>query len=424
MTLLFSLLPAAAAADRVLTLDQVLRLARERNRTLQAAAEELAAARAAADRALAPLLPQASAQARIFRNDPEIRFMLPAGFLPGGRTEVVISPTTQIDATLTATLPLLVPSAYGGVRAARAQERAEVSRLRAAGNDVAFAVARAFFAVAGAEEVLVAREHAVKVTEEALRTTGVRRAAGVARAVDVTRAELQAVRARQALREAGDAVAAARRALGTALALGEPVRAEAPPTVRWSPPAEADLVREAIAARPDVAAAREQVGAAERALSAARWRLAPNLLAFANLRGFNNPGFAPVNYAWAAGVLLDVPLIEPGRYTDLRATEARLRQAQVRLAQITDGVADEVRNARDALGTSHARLESAERAVALARTALDLVRIQREAGIATQLEEIDAQDRLVTSQIALAQARFELALADLALKRSAGRPVQ
>ena len=65
-------------------------------------------------------------------------------------------------------------------------------------------------------------------------------------------------------------------------------------------------------------------------------------------------------------------------------------------------------------------LNTALQAVDLSRQTLELVRSQYEVGTATQLDLLTAQDSLVTADVAVAQARFDLALAALSLQRSAG----
>jgi outer membrane protein TolC len=58
--------------------------------------------------------------------------------------------------------------------------------------------------------------------------------------------------------------------------------------------------------------------------------------------------------------------------------------------------------------------------VSLAQETLDLVRSQYEAGTVTQVDLLQAQDNLVAAQEALAQSHFDVAVADLTLRRAAG----
>src|SRR5262249_45885009 len=79
--------------------------------------------------------------------------------------------------------------------------------------------------------------------------------------------------------------------------------------------------------------------------------------------------------------------------------------------------ADEVANANDTLATKRRAVEAASRAVELANESLRLVRAQYEAGTAKQLDVLQAQDSVVVAEVGLAQAHFEVSLADVQLRR-------
>jgi outer membrane protein TolC len=83
-------------------------------------------------------------------------------------------------------------------------------------------------------------------------------------------------------------------------------------------------------------------------------------------------------------------------------------------------VSDEVANAHGSLATKRKGVGAAQHAVELARETLRLIRAQYEAGAAKQLDVLQAQDVLVSAEVGLAQAHFDVALADLQLKRAAG----
>jgi outer membrane protein TolC len=51
---------------------------------------------------------------------------------------------------------------------------------------------------------------------------------------------------------------------------------------------------------------------------------------------------------------------------------------------------------------------------------LDLVRTQYEAGIAAQVDLLQAQDGLILAKEDLARAHYEMAMTDLALRRASG----
>jgi outer membrane protein TolC len=58
--------------------------------------------------------------------------------------------------------------------------------------------------------------------------------------------------------------------------------------------------------------------------------------------------------------------------------------------------------------------------VSLATETLALVRVQRDAGTATQLDLLVAQDTLINSEVNVARARFDLGLTAVQLRRATG----
>jgi outer membrane protein TolC len=83
-------------------------------------------------------------------------------------------------------------------------------------------------------------------------------------------------------------------------------------------------------------------------------------------------------------------------------------------------VVGEGQNAHSAGTTKPPAHDAAERSVVLSQETLGLMRVQHNAGTATQLDLLQAQDALVSAEVSLAQAHFDLALADLALQRAVG----
>ena len=181
------------------------------------------------------------------------------------------------------------------------------------------------------------------------------------------------------------------------------------------------LVGQARTSRPELAAARETIAAADASVRASLWRWSPTLSAFGNLRGQNYTGFSGDKYAWGVGLQLDWLVYDGGvRDAQRHIAEAQAREAEARLELLADTVSDEVANARGSVDTKRKAVGAAQRAVELARETLRLIRAQYEAGTAKQLDVLQAQDVLVGAEVALAQSHFDVALADLQLRRAAG----
>lgn len=445
---------APALAQRALTLDEALALAREHNRELRASRARIEQSATGVEQALAALLPRVAVQGRYTHNYKTVSLdlgqQLAAGVL--GLAEAIRSTSEneaevgaidsferallatasqpielikgeQLTAALNVDLPIVVPSAYPGLAAARLTHAASVESLAATEADVLLAVARAYYAAAGADELLVARANAEAIATQSLEHAKVRARAGAATEVEVSRAEVAAVRAGQAVAEAGDAQARAYRALATLLGTREAftaagLQAQAGPA---EPPDEATLVEGALRLRPELASYQHQLEAAASTARSSAWRWAPTLSAFGTVQGFNYQGFSGDYYSWAVGLQLDWTVYDGGvRDAQRRRAWAQHRELAARLELLRDTVTDGVVEARRALGTRRRALEAALRAAALSRETLRLVRAQYEAGAAMQLELLQAQDSLVSADVAVAQERFALALADLQLRREAG----
>jgi outer membrane protein TolC len=445
-----------ARAERPLTLDEALALARRNNYDLRQAKERLAQSAVGIEQAWAPLLPTVGMQAKYTRNWREVVFdassfasqITPAltglaqatiasgvanaaplnAYIQGvesapmmAANPIIIQQLNQLDFAASATVPLAVPYAYEGLKAAKRNYASAEATYKVTEASVLVGTAQAFFAAAGAEELVTARTHGIEVAQKTLDNARARLEAGVVNRVEVMRAELALVRAQQALREANDIRAQTYRSLTTLVQLKEPFKVVPPGRVDVTTPPVDELARNALQLRPEYTAYQRGIEAAHAQKNAAAWRWAPSLSAFGLLRFFNYPGFAGDNYAWNVGLQLDWAIYEGGLRDAARHQAAAIeRENRLRLDQARDVLTDELYNARRALETRQAALLTAERSVELSRSTLDLVRVQYEAGTATQLDLLQAQDALIGTEVGLAQARFDLLLADLTLRRSAG----
>jgi outer membrane protein len=142
---------------------------------------------------------------------------------------------------------------------------------------------------------------------------------------------------------------------------------------------------------------------------------------FGRFAAGNYTGFSGKEYSVAVGVEADWLLYDAGQRDAARHTaEAQQRQAELQLAQLHDTINDDIDKASRELKTKRDALRTAEKAVALSQETLGLVRAQHDAGTATQLDLLTAQDNLAGAEAAVAQARFDLALGQLQLERNAG----
>jgi outer membrane protein TolC len=416
---------ATVAAERELTLDDALALAKKRNKSLVAERAKVAQAQTSLSSAWARLLPTIAAQGRYTRNNVEFIFPAapiidPVTMMQTGMTApLIIQPINQLDGAVSFNAPLIVPAAYPGLKAVKSNIAAAEANFELSETDLLFAVAQAFYAAGIADEVLIARRSSIEVTRATLKNAQTRLSAGTVTKVDVDRAELALLRAEQMEREARHGREQAYRGLATLIQIEGPFRVKTPAVVPVAPPPQ-DLDT-ALTLRPEFRALELSAKAADLQATTDAWRWAPQISAFGNARKFNYENFARKDYSWAVGLQLDWVLYDGGaRDAERHLANAQEDENRARAEVLRDNIRDDLANGRSLVETKQQAVSAASRSVELATETIDLVRTQYEAGTVTQVDLLQAQDGLVGAQEALAQARFDLAVADLTLRKTAG----
>jgi outer membrane protein TolC len=237
--------------------------------------------------------------------------------------------------------------------------------------------------------------------------------------VDVDRAELALLRAQQMEREARHGREQAYTGLATLIQIEGPFRAKAP-TALGAPPAEQPL-ENVLQLRPEFRGLELSTRAADLQAKTDAWRWSPQISAFGNARRFNYDNFNRDRHSWAIGLQLDWVIFDGGaRDAERHLANAQEEENQARAAVLADSIRDDLKTGRSLVDTKRQGVFAATRGVELAKETIDLVRTQYEAGTVTQVDLLAAQDALVGAQEALAQSRFDLAVADLTLRRTAG----
>jgi outer membrane protein TolC len=335
---------------------------------------------------------------------------------------IVIQKGEQLDYVATATVPLVVPSGYPGLTAAKKTVAAARANYNVTETTLLYSVATAFYGAAGTDELVAARKHAIEVADQALKNAKVRFEAGVVNRVEVTRAQLSLVRAVQALADTENTRNQTYRSLATLIQLREPFRVAPTEIADGQKEPLADRASRALKLRPEFVALERNLDSQSAQRSSALWRWAPTLSGFGNVRAFNYAGFSGDKYAWAVGLQLDWVVYDGGaRDAQRHQLDAQRAETAFRLSRLRDSINDEIANADESIRVKRQALDAAGQSVGLSRETLQLVVAQHDAGTATQLDLLQAQDALVAAEVALAQARFDLSIAQLTLERALGQ---
>ncbi|HSD22013.1 MAG TPA: TolC family protein [Anaeromyxobacter sp.] len=393
------------------------------NLTLAQARARAGEASGVARQAAAPLLPTVSATASYTRNRDEAVVALP--LQPGTplRAPIAIQPLEQFAVTGAARVPLVVPNAWFELSAARSGARAASLSAEAARSEVRAGFAQAAHGALAAEEAVAATERAAESAAELARSAERRVAAGTAAPLDALRARTEQVRREGDLVRARAELERARLALGILLGRETPVRVVVPALAQPGPPEEREaLVAGALTARPELAAQRAQVDAAQALVRGAWARLAPQLSAGASIFRADVAYPTGEKDGWRATVDLSWPLYDGGlRYGKRREAEAQRAFASAAAEAQRLAIVQEVQDGLRDVAVAAEQLRLAETQRRLADDAAASARRSYDAGVASSLDVIDANDRLYAADVLLADARARAAQSRIALDRASGR---
>jgi outer membrane protein TolC len=417
--------PVAAQSATVLTLDDALRLADERNLDLKAAAARLRQAQEATSKAWAGYLPQVTAQGSYTVNEKEAAIPFPVRQEPAPDLTVVFAPITvvpkeQLAGQVEATQVLFSPALWHGIRAAsRGADAAELN-IAGARRDILFGTAQAFYGVASLRQAVQVSERLLEIAQRQEKDARVRFQAGAIAKVGLLRAEIDRARAEQDLRRARNSYESAR--IGLATLLDRPVDFEVadPPEPKLVPD-PVQLQADALRDRTDVRAARKALESARAARSAQIGRYFPDIAAFGRYQVADVAGLTGQKDAWAAGLSLQWRIFDGGlRESDLRESSARVDEAEANLASAESRTSAEVRQALLDLESARANAEKAREQRDLAAENQRLVDVSFRAGAATAVEQADATAQLRTAELAQQAEALGAQLSALRVLRVAG----
>jgi outer membrane protein TolC len=338
----------------------------------------------------------------------------------------LIPPFDNVDARLRLTQTVVDLSSLARVRAARAQVTGSAAEGSAVSEGAAAGAAFAYLRAARAASVVAARQADSSIAAELVGLAQAQKAAGVSAAIDVTRARTQLVVAEGALIVARNQLDRARidlaRTMGidpaTPLALADTLAAALPhadvPVTRDT------VVAMALARRPDLEAERARGDAARSAKSAILAERLPRLDVEADY-GVNGltPGSSIATRQVA--VQVTIPILDGFRREGRTAEQAAVvRETEVRARDLRQQIVAEVDGALLDLASAEAQQAIAAERLKLANDELAQARERFKAGVAGNIEVIDAQSSLLRARDTDIDARSAAATARVALARAAG----
>jgi outer membrane protein TolC len=369
--------------------------------------------------ALADLLPQLTAHVLGSRQKNNLAAY---GFsVPG--MPAIVGPFNVFDARASLRQTVLDFEALNRSRAASSSlEAARQDELGV--RDLVVLVCGQLYLQAVAGESRIASSRAQLATANALLDLARdRRASGLGAGIDVLRAQVQVqaqqqrliVAERDAARERLDLARAIGLPLGQRFRLSDPMPSAVPVPIGVE-----EATRRAWEGRPDLKAARARVEAAEARVKAERGGRLPSLAVNADYGAIGND-VAGSRATYTLGAAIQIPIFEGGRIS------ARVTEAEARLARVRAGLEDlrariyyEVQTVFLDLRAAADRVRLAEETLSLARDQLQQARDRFEAGVADNLEVVQAQETLAGAEETHIASLYAYDAARLALVRTMG----
>jgi outer membrane protein TolC len=351
-----------------------------------------------------------------------------------------VSRDYRSDAAFTYTQPLLRGAGWtvgtAELRRAQLDEMDQALSYRLSQRDVALQIISAYYAVARAELDLRVSREALREIERFLEETRIRHELGRIPESEISRAEVQFLQEKQTYisrlqtyeARVDDLLEATGLPLQASLSLA-PVEGQLIDARLARVPPLQEGIREALAARLEIARSDIALARAELALDLAENDILPDLNLDANWVGLdesdsNDDIDEPENRRrYDVGLSLNVPLPNIARREALWRTKLALESARNSREQQDRSVIREVKAAYRDLRAAEARLRILAKTVEQARRSLAQENARFEVGLNTSTEVRNAQDDLFSAQSDYNQALLDVQIAVSQLYRALGRPI-
>lgn len=336
---------------------------------------------------------------------------------------VVVQPASQLAGQVTLAVPLLNPRAYPALLNAGDGKTVAELGVQQARQSLGLVVVRGYYAAWTAVRLVAVSERQVALADQQRAAVAARVAAATQPPLAQKRAELELLRAKQTLAVARAAADNAVASLGAALGRTEMFALAAPPS---SPPVpvgdEAALVERALQERVEVRVQRLSVAIAERGTLDAWMQFVPTVGMSATARATSfTSGFVKDPVTGVVSLSASVPLYDGGaRYAALDDASSKTSEERVRLQQLQDRVAAQVRGNRRDVAVREEAVLLARQALAVATEAHTQAQALFDAGVGTALDLSDTAVAVFAAESEAVRAEGELAVARSSLRWALG----
>jgi outer membrane protein len=407
----------ATQGDKVLTLNEAVRLARENHPRIKAAGQRVGAQEAVVRQELGAYYPTISMEGS-YRNT------LSSGTVTTSqRSFDFLSGRTNFDMVL-----YNFGKREGTVGSARSDVDASLNDLRTAEDEIILAVREAYFGYLAAQALVKVREETVKDRELLVRRAQGFYEVGTRPKIDVARAESNLFNARADLIAAQNGVRVAWATLKNAM--GAPDFPETPLADERAIAAVTTTLPQAkqaaFSTRPELKGFEAQRKAQDQRIAVSRRNHLPDVLLHADYGRQNanrdNP-ILPLQPVWTVQLRLNIPIFDGFRTTHKIEEELRnYYSVRAKEEEKKQQIALEVEESYLKLIETGERIKANEAAVRAAKENLDLANGRYQVGVGSIIEITEAQTLYTDAQTNYIRAVYDHKIAEARLQKAIGSP--
>jgi outer membrane protein TolC len=381
--------------------------------------QDVRSAEAARKQALSRLLPNITGG--VSEESQQINLAAFGLSLPG--FPKIVGPFGLSDARATATAPILNFQSIYNNRAASADQKAASFSAQDARDMVALVVTGLYLQVGAAASRIDTGLAQVKAAQATYNQASDFRTNGVVPAIEVLRAQVELQTQQQRLIAYRNDQDKLKLRLARAIGLPDGQAFNLTDTIPYSNAPSLtldDAIQRALSARADYHAAEVRVKSAELSRKAAGAEALPSA-EFDGNYGAIGPSFADSHGTFAATAALRIPIFQGGRVkADVLRADAELERRRAELADLRGRIAYEIRAAYLDLTSAGEQTKVAANTVTLAEQQLTQSQDRFSAGVADNLEVVQAQEAVATAHENYISSLYTYNAARATLGRSIG----
>jgi outer membrane protein TolC len=344
--------------------------------------------------------------------------------IPGFRIPTIVGPFGVADARAYLSQEIFAWSDIKNLKSASESERASQYSYESDRDLVVFTTGNAYLLVIS-DLATVDSVRAQVQTAQTLYQQGVdQNKQGIIASIDVLRAHVELQTQQQRLIAAQNQLATDKLGLARVIGLPSGQLFQLSDSVPYAPLegiTQDQALKQAYSARPDYLSAKAQVRAAELARRAAMAENYPSLSMNTNYGDIGSPNFGTSHGTFSFAVTLNIPVFQGSSVrADKLQTDSVLERRKAELADLSGRIDDEVRTAFLNLKSSSELVAVAKSNIDLANQTLAQAQDRLRAGIADNLEVVQAQESVATANQSYISSLYAFNLAKISLAQAIG----